>query len=181
VARPGSLFAAVSAALVAGSLVLAYVHVGAEKRNAKHPTWSKPAKLTSIPMAIVGGFLLVAWIQLPKAQLQWIGSEADGSRLAQAEHRPLIVDFGAEWCGACKELASHTFADDKVRDEAGRFVAVRVDATDEDDPQVNAVKGKYRVVGLPTVVVFDSQGKERARFNEFVPPDRFLAAIRAVD
>jgi len=30
-------------------------------------------------------------------------------------------------------------------------------------------------------VVFDSQGKERARFNEFVPPDRFLAAIRAVD
>jgi thioredoxin:protein disulfide reductase len=180
-AQRGIAFAGVCAGLVAAGVVLAYVHVAAERRNAKHPTWSKPAKLASIPMAIIGGFLLVTWMQIPKAQLEWIGSEADGTRLAQAEHRPLIVDFGAEWCGACKELASHTFSDDKVRDEAGRFVAVRVDATDEDDPQVNAVKGKYGVVGLPTVVVLDSRGKERARFNEFIPPERFLAAIRAID
>jgi thioredoxin:protein disulfide reductase len=181
VARPWVAFAAGCALAVALAVGLAYVHVAAEKKNAKHPTWSKPAKLTSIPMAIAGGFLLVAWFQIPKAQLEWIGSETDGARLAQTEHRPLIVDFGAEWCVACKELASHTFADDKVRDEAGRFVAVRVDATDEDDPQVNAVKGKYGVVGLPTVVVLDSHGKERARFNEFVPPERFLQAIRVID
>ena len=131
--------------------------------------------------SVAGGFLLICWVQLPKAELQWLSSEADGLRLAQTEHRPVIVDFGAEWCGACKELTTHTFADDSVRSEAGRFVAVRVDATDEDDPQVNAIKGKYKVVGLPTVVVLDSHGKEQARFNEFVPPERFLAAIRAVD
>ncbi len=180
-ALPGNGFAAATAGMVAVGLVLAYVHVHAEKRKAKHPEWSKPAKLTSIPLAILGGFLFICWVQLPKAQLEWLTSEADGLKLAEAQHRPVIVDFGAEWCGACKELTTHTFADDKVRSEAGRFVAVRVDATDEDDPQVNAIKGKYKVVGLPTVVVLDSHGKEQARFNEFVPPDRFLAAIRAVD
>ena len=180
-ARPSPVFAAVNGAMVVVALVLAYIHVHAEKRKAKHPEWSKPAKLTSIPLAIVGGFLLICWAQIPKAQLEWLTSEADGLRLAETEHRPVIVDFGAEWCGACKELTAHTFADDKVRSEAGRFVAVRVDATDEDDPQVNAIKGKYKVVGLPTVVVLDSHGKEQARFNEFVPADRFLAAIRAVD
>jgi thiol:disulfide interchange protein DsbD len=180
-ARPGALFAAVSAALVVASVVLAGVHVAAEKRGAAHPGWSKPAKLSSIPLAVVGGFLCIAWVQLPKAQLEWLASEPDGMQRAQAEHRPVIVDFGATWCTACKELESHTFADARVLREAGRFVAVRVDATDEDDPQVSSVKGKYKVVGLPTVVVLDSHGKERARLNEFVPPERFLEIIRAVD
>jgi thiol:disulfide interchange protein DsbD len=43
------------------------------------------------------------------------------------------------------------------------------------------VKGKYKVVGLPTVVIYDSQGKERKRFNEFVGPEPFLAAIEGVE
>jgi thiol:disulfide interchange protein DsbD len=180
-ARPGVAFAAVSAGMVAVSMGLAWMHVAAEKKGAKHPERSKPLKLASIPLAIVGGFLLISWIQLPKAQLQWLKSEAEGSKIASAEHRPLIIDFGAEWCGACKELTAHTFSDDGVRSEAGRFVAVSVDATDEDDPQVNAVKDKYKVVGLPTVVVMDSSGQERVRFNEFVPPERFLQAIRSVN
>ena len=93
----------------------------------------------------------------------------------------MILDFGAAWCGACNELATHTFADASVRAEAGRFVAVRVDATDDDNEQVNRIKDKYHVVGLPTVVVLDSNGTEKVRFNEFVPAGRFLDAIRAVD
>jgi thiol:disulfide interchange protein DsbD len=58
---------------------------------------------------------------------------------------------------------------------------VKVDATDDEDPQVDAVKGKYRVKGLPTVVIFDSTGAERKRFNDFVGPDVFLAAIDGVN
>jgi thiol:disulfide interchange protein len=37
------------------------------------------------------------------------------------------------------------------------------------------------VIGLPTVLVFDSQGKEALRYTDFVPPDRFLENIRRVD
>jgi thioredoxin:protein disulfide reductase len=181
VARPGSSYGGLALGILAAGIVLASLHVASEKRGAKHPERSKPYKLASIPFGIAGTFMLISWVQIPRAQLQWLTSEAEGSKTAKAEHRPLIVDFGAEWCGACKELTTHTFADDQVRSEAGRFVAVRVDATDEDDPQVNAVKDKYKVVGLPTVVVMDSEGQERVRFNEFVPPERFLSAIRAVN
>jgi thiol:disulfide interchange protein DsbD len=180
-ARPGLAFGLVSGGVLGAAMVLAWLHVSAEKKGAKHPERSKPLKLTSIPLAIAGGFLLISWIQLPKAQLEWLKSESEGAKIATAEHRPLIVDFGAEWCGACKELTAHTFSDDRVRSEAGRFIAVSVDATDDDDPQVNAIKDKYKVVGLPTVVVMDSGGRERVRFNEFVPPERFLQAIRAVN
>ncbi len=58
---------------------------------------------------------------------------------------------------------------------------MKVDATHEDDPSVDVIKDRYRVVGLPTVVLVGSDGKERTRFTEFVSPDRFLSAIRQID
>jgi len=174
-------FLVVSLVLLGVGVVLAGVHVAAERRKSPIAHLSKPMKLTSAPFAIAGGFLLVAWVLTPKGELQWLQSEQAGALAAQAGHRPMIVDFGASWCGACNELATHTFADESVREEAGRFVAVRVDATDDDNEQVTKVKDKYRVVGLPTVVVLDSAGQERLRFNEFVPAERFLAAIKAVN
>jgi len=171
----------VSLALLAVGFVLAGVHVAAERRKSPIAYLSKPMKLTSAPLAIVGGFVLVVWFLTPKAQLEWLDSEQDAVAQAQASHRPMIVDFGATWCLACNELTTKTFADSQVREEAGRFVAVRVDATDDDSAQVAQVKDKYRVVGLPTVVVLDSTGQEKVRFNEFVEADRFLSAIKTVN
>jgi thiol:disulfide interchange protein DsbD len=92
-----------------------------------------------------------------------------------------MVDFTADWCGACKEFAKHTFTDPRVTDKAGTFVALKFDATDDEDPQVDQVKKKYNVVGLPTVVIFDSTGRERTRFTEFVPADKFIKAIEDIN
>ncbi|HEY2510283.1 MAG TPA: cytochrome c biogenesis protein CcdA [Polyangiaceae bacterium] len=181
VVRRDGTFLVVSLVLLAIGFVGAAVHVAAERKRSPIAHLSKPMKLGSAPFAILGGFLAVSWALTPKAQLQWLDSEEVGMQKAQAAHLPMIVDFGATWCGACNELATHTFSDANVRDEAGRFVAVRVDATDDDNEQVAKIKDKYRVVGLPTVVVLDSSGQEKVRFNEFVPAERFLAAIKAVN
>ena len=180
VGRTPAFFAA-SLGLLGVGVLLAGVHVAAERRKSPIAHLSKPMKLTSAPLAVAGGFILVAWALTPKAQLQWLDSEQAAVEAAKATHRPMIVDFGAAWCGACNELATHTFADEHVREEAGRFVAVRVDATDEDNEQVAKMKGKYGVVGLPTVVVLGSDGREKLRFNEFVPAERFLTAIKSVN
>jgi thiol:disulfide interchange protein DsbD len=178
--REGSFLAA-AVVLMALGLAGAGVHVAAERKRSPIAHLSKPMKLGSAPLAILGGFLAISWALTPKAQLQWLESEQMAVQQAQANHRPMIVDFGASWCGACNELATHTFADANVLEEAGRFVAVRVDATDDDNEQVAKIKDKYRVVGLPTVVVLDSAGQEKVRFNEFVPAERFLTAIKAVN
>lgn len=162
-------------------LALASVHIAAERKKSPIAHLSKPMKFASIPFAIIGGYMIIAWILTPKAELEWLTSEQAAVAQAQTEHRPLIVDFGASWCTACNELATNTFSDKNVRDEAGRFVAVRVDATDDDAPGVTEVKDKYKVVGLPTVIVLDSQGNEKVRFNEFVPPEKFVSAIQSVN
>ncbi len=97
------------------------------------------------------------------------------------ENRPMLVDFGAAWCAACKELDKKTFSSPDVASEMGRFVNVKVDATNDDDPQISSTLASFKVLGLPTVVLFDSHGKEAARYNDFIPPDRFLPAIRAIE
>ena len=82
---------------------------------------------------------------------------------------------------SCKELTLHTFSHPGVREEGSRFVALQVDATNDEDPTVTSLIAKYKVIGLPTVVVLDSSGAERLRFNDFVPAEQFLTAIRSVN
>ena len=100
---------------------------------------------------------------------------------ASEEHKPVLIDFGASWCGACKELDEKTFPDPRVTAEGARFVALHVDATDDDDPEVGRVRKKYGVTeGLPVVLLFGSDGAEAFRFTEFVPPERLAGALAQV-
>src|SRR6185369_1865073 len=129
-----------------------------------------------------GLFVLVLGLVKPAEALAWQQGNVDSARArALRESRPLVVDFTAAWCGACKELDKATFSEPRVGQELGRFVAVKVDATNNDDPKVEAMLARFKVVGLPTVVMFDSHGNEAARFNDFVPPEEFLKSAQAVD
>jgi thioredoxin 1 len=60
---------------------------------------------------------------------------------------PVLVDFGATWCGPCKALAPIV---DKIADEnVGKYKVVKVDIDD-----APGVAKKYGIRGVPTVVVF---------------------------
>ena len=170
-------FAVAAAVLLAVGIALGAVHLTFEKGA----TIIALRKATGIVASVAGLFLLVAWLEAPRGKLSWEPSEELARTRAEAEKRPMLVDFTAEWCGACKEFSRITFSDPTVMAEARRFVAVQVDATNEDDAAVDKVKDRYGVVGLPTVVLLGSDGRERARFTEFVPPERFLTAIRGID
>ena len=177
-APPSFAMVGAACALLLGFL-LAVVYVVSERRNSKIAHLGKPAHLASIPLGVFGACFLLAAFLVPPPALAWLAGEAEALEVARRDHKPMLVDFGAEWCAACKELTKFTFSDEAVRQEATRFVALQIDATD-DDSRIDAVKEKYKVVGLPTVVLLDSDGKETKRFNEFVTPEVMLDAMRAV-
>jgi thiol:disulfide interchange protein DsbD len=164
-------------------VVVLGVLLGAVHREFGEPGLGvKLAKGLGIVMASLGSLLVILSLSKPTATLSW---EPDGLEKAlaraSAERRPMLVDFTADWCVACKELDKKTFSEARVGQELGRFIAVKVDATNDDDPAVAATMSRFKVVGLPTVVLFDSRGKEAARFNDFVPPDEFLESVKRVE
>ena len=81
---------------------------------------------------------------------------------------------------AGKELEHKTFPDKEVIKAGGRFVAVKIDLTDDEDPTNAAIKKKYNIQGLPAVLLLDSSGTEVKRITEFVEPKVFLAALEQV-
>lgn len=168
---------------VALAAIVLGVLIGAIHRDFAEPgTVNRIAKGAGVALVSIASFLSISAAARPERTLSWETTDPVAARSrAQSESRPLMVDFTAAWCVACKELEKFTFSDPRVQKEAGRFVAVRVDATDDEDPKVVRAMSEFKVVGLPTVVLYDSDGREAARFNDFVKAKPLLAALETVD
>lgn len=183
--HPSYTFGAVAGAILLVGVVLGLTHVMAERRKSPIAHLSKPMKLASILPAVAGAAMMFTWLNLNHTAVDsnapaiaWLTSEPEAVAKAKSDNKPLLIDFGAEWCTACKELEHETFPDPQVRAEAQRFVNLHVDMTDDEDKTVIALKDKYKVVGLPTIIMIDRSGKEVVRFNEFVKPDKFYEAMK---
>jgi thiol:disulfide interchange protein DsbD len=195
-AHPGTGYGVAAVAILGVGLVLAGIHIAGERRKSRLAHLSKPMKLASILPSVFGTLMLVTWWQMPRttviseasamgegaaSDLRWESNESAAVQRVSTERKPLLVDFGASWCGACKELEEKTFPDPRVRAQGARFIALHVDATDDDDPEVARVRQKYGAKeGLPVLVAFGTDGREAFRFTEFVSPDRLAAALASV-
>ena len=93
----------------------------------------------------------------------------------------MIIDFYADWCIPCKELDANTSSDERVIALAGNFVTLKADMTKSLSPDVETLKNKYNIVGVPTVLIIDSKGKEVQRLTGFVNADEFIKLLKSVD
>jgi thiol:disulfide interchange protein len=50
-----------------------------------------------------------------------------------------------------------------------------VNATNSDDPSVQTLLARFRVTGLPTLLVLDANGVEVARHTQYMRPEEILA------
>jgi thiol:disulfide interchange protein DsbD len=172
------------------TLVLLGIWLGAVHRSFEVPELGtrlrKALGILLMSAALFGG---VTSFTLPEAGLAFMHPEpgqnlqqlvAQAREQAGREKRPLFLDFTAAWCAACKEIEKHSFPDASVQREAARFIAVKMDMTDDSDPAVEAAFKTFQIRGLPTLLLLDSQGAEAARFGDFVPAAELAAALARV-
>jgi thiol:disulfide interchange protein DsbD len=100
---------------------------------------------------------------------------------AKADCKPVMIDFYADWCAACKELDDRTYKADDVVAESQRFVNIKVDGTN-DHEVLDKLYAKFGVGGLPTVAFIDPMGDvlTEPRVTGYLPHEKFLAEMKKV-
>lgn len=130
---------------------------------------------TSTPSAIENK--VVSHVEFKKVK-----SEAELQQALAENNKPLVMlDLYADWCVACKEFEKETFSDPSVQKAFGDMLLLQVDMT-KNSEENRALMTKYKVLGLPTILFFNRDGKEieGSRVNGFMPPVEFLQWIQKI-
>ena len=80
-------------------------------------------------------------------------NDAEFEALVTSSKKPVLVDFWAEWCGPCKQLAP--IVDELAGElESVTFVKINIDNNQE-------TPTRFGVRGIPTLILFED-GKQKA-------------------
>lgn len=83
---------------------------------------------------------------------------------------PVVVDFSAAWCGPCRQFKPI------FHETAGEFTG-KVEFIAIDVDSFPKLAEKYGIEAIPTVIYFDTAGKEVSRTQGFISKDEFSAAV----
>lgn len=147
---------------------------------------SKFRRVAGIVLLSLGVFVaIIAFTDVKPDAPPWKRDEAKVLAQAKAENRPVLIDFWASWCGACKDLDRQFF----TRQDVGaalskqRYLPAKIDLTDDEDPRTEATYKKYGIVGLPTFALVDPRKTPPATLildaKALADGDATLCAIKA--
>ncbi|MBZ4373408.1 cytochrome c biogenesis protein CcdA [Corallococcus sp. AS-1-6] len=201
----------VPGAVMAAALVMVGVGVGAVHRSFKEG--ARDFGFKALGVALVVGALVVRggaldarpvgelWVRMglqerpvaPSWQWHHVMPEKQATfdagqfervlAAAKKEGRPVLIDFFADWCAACKELDRLTYPSTEVISQAqdSRFLTIKIDATNSED-RLDALMEKLGVEGLPTVAFVNPDGTvlTKPRVTGFLEPVPFAAEMQKV-
>ncbi len=129
-------------------------------------------------------FLIVAFSscqQKPghQSNFSWLPYSKQAIEDSVAHHKPVVIDFFAEWCPNCHDLDREVFSLPEIQAKLAQVTALRMDVTNQDDPRVQEIAQEYGIDGVPTVIFLDSHGHEikDSRVIGFVTPQEFSRAL----
>ncbi len=100
---------------------------------------------------------------------------------AQAKNQWLMLDFYADWCASCQEMALYTFADPKVKEALSQAVLIQADVT-QNSTADQALLRQFNLIGPPAILFFgpDQQERNDYRVVGYLKADEFLEIINRV-
>ncbi len=127
---------------------------------------------------------IIALSGVSLAGSEWMTNVDDALAKAKTEKKPVMVEFtGSDWCPPCIMMHKKVFSKTSFTDAASKkFILVKIDIPKKDPElkKMNAkVMKKYKVRGVPTVLLFDEAGKEFSRFSasQFPSVKAFLGQL----
>ena len=156
------------------------------------PSWTKVrSRLSIITLAVSLGGVAYAPTRAsakdaaPAPALRWVTSESEALRLAAERAQPVLIDFWADWCAACDALDRLVWSDQQVREAARHFIAVRLDGSlssaSARDGRFDRAADRYRVLGLPTVILTDARGRVLDHIIGVVSADEMVRRLQAAE
>ena len=110
------------------------------------------------------------------------------SSLSELKHaiaaagKPVMLDFYADWCVACKEMERFTFQDENVKKRLAAMLLLRADVTANTKDDAALLK-YFGLFGPPGIIFFDRRGSEieSARVIGYKSAERFLPTLIQVE
>jgi len=79
---------------------------------------------------------------------------------AKQQHKPVMIDFYADWCTSCLVLEHTVFTVPEIQNLLKNFVILRVDVT-KSTPQTDDIQAHFLAFAPPTFVFFDKNRVEQ--------------------
>jgi thiol:disulfide interchange protein len=140
--------------------------------------------MKAIKLLMTTAFALVALSGVSLAGSGWMTDVDAALAKAKTEKKPVMVEFtGSDWCPPCIMMHKKVFSKKAFTDAASKkYILVKIDIPNKDKAlkkKNQKVLKKYKVSGVPTVVLFGDDGKEFSRFSasQFPTVKGFLAQL----
>ncbi|WP_341227913.1 thioredoxin family protein [uncultured Arcticibacterium sp.] len=137
-------------------------------------------KLTILALAI-SLFTLGAWTSEKDVNTVkfYSGTYDNFLRSAKKQHKPIILDFWASWCGPCKKMDRETFSNPDLAEYLNEnYLVYRVNIDSEDG---KAIIERFGVKEFPTLLVADYKGNEVTKLKGFYYPNYLTKTLDGLD
>lgn len=169
-----AFFPAYTAWAIPVTLLLGGVYLGFLEGSGRTQKGFRAFKVALGVTAVAGGVYMSN--VLLKPSVEWTPYSQEAFDAARAEGKPIVLDFYADWCIPCLELDRSTFTDEAVIEAMEPYVRFKVDLTNFDSPESEALRQQFDVAGVPTILFLDAKGLEvpDTRVIGFLSPEEFL-------
>jgi len=87
--------------------------------------------------------------------VNWYTDYNEALKIAKTENKYILIDFTADWCGACKDMENNVLSKGNVKKALNKYICIKIDIDKNKE-----LSDKFNIRGVPILTILDSNGIE---------------------